>query len=67
VRTPRSRARGQRFARLRGVRTVTSTRKFEEFGLVRWPLENVRVILLAALRSPRARQFVEEYWYKVRT
>jgi predicted glycoside hydrolase/deacetylase ChbG (UPF0249 family) len=61
------RARGQKFARLRGVRTVTSTRKFQEFGNVRWPLENVRVIWLAGLRSPRAREFIQHYWYRVRT
>jgi predicted glycoside hydrolase/deacetylase ChbG (UPF0249 family) len=61
-----ARQRGQRFVRLRGVKTVTSARKFEQFGQWGWPLANVGVIWLAIIRSPRARRLIERYWYKSR-
>ena len=61
-----ARRRGQRFVRLRGVKTVTSARKFEQFGQWGWPLANVGVIWLAIFRSPRARRLIERYWYKSR-
>lgn len=60
------RARGQRFVRLRGVRTVTSTRKFDQFGDWGWPLANARVLWYALVRSPRIRSLVERHWYRVR-
>jgi predicted glycoside hydrolase/deacetylase ChbG (UPF0249 family) len=62
-----ARKRGQRFVRLRGIRTVTSTRKFEQFGDWGWPLANARIIWLAAVRSARARRLIEQHWYTVRT
>jgi len=61
-----ARRRRQRFVRLRGVKTVTSARKFEQFGQWGWPLANVGVIWLAIFRSPRARRLIERYWYKSR-
>jgi len=61
-----ARRRGGRFVRLRGVKTVTSARKFEQFGQWGWPLANVGVIWLAIFRSPRARRLIERYWYKSR-
>ena len=61
-----ARRRSQRFVRLRGVKTVTSARKFEQFGQWGWPLANVGVIWLAIFRSPRARRLIERYWYKSR-
>jgi hypothetical protein len=60
------RARGQRFVRLRGVRTVTSTRKFDQFGDWGWPLANARVLWCSVMRSPRQRALVERHWYRVR-
>jgi glycosyltransferase involved in cell wall biosynthesis len=61
-----ARQRGQRFVRLRGVKTITSARKFEQFGQWRWPLANIRIIWLALVRSPRAHRLIEQYWYKPR-
>ena len=61
-----ARRRGQKFVRLRGVKTITSARKFEQFGQWGWPLANVGVIWLAIFRSPRARRLIERYWYKSR-
>ncbi|HEX4632337.1 MAG TPA: glycosyltransferase, partial [Gemmatimonadales bacterium] len=60
------RARGQRFIRLGGVRTVTSTRKFDQFGDWGWPLANAKVLWYALLHSSRERAMVEEHWYRVR-
>jgi hypothetical protein len=58
--------RGDGFVRLRGVRTVTSTRKFTDFGGVRWLLGNALVVIQDRLGSPGLRERVERYWYKVR-
>ena len=60
------RTRGQRFVRLAGVRTVTSTRKFDQFGDWGWPLANAKVLWCALTRSPRQRALVERHWYRVR-
>lgn len=60
------RTRGQRFVRLRGVRTITSTRKFDQFGDWGWPLANAKVLWWEVIRSPRARALVERHWYRVR-
>ncbi len=60
------RRRGQRFVRLRGAKTVTSARKFEQFGQWGWPIANLGVLWLAAIRSPRANKLIERYWYKSR-
>lgn len=62
-----ARTRGQRFVRLAGIRTITSTRKFAQFGEWGWPLANAKVIWLAAVRSTRARRLIEQHWYKVRS
>jgi predicted glycoside hydrolase/deacetylase ChbG (UPF0249 family) len=61
-----ARARGQRFVRVRGVRAITSSRKFEQFGNLRWPLANLAVLALTAIRAPRARALIERYWYRAR-
>ena len=61
-----ARERKQRFVRLRGVRAVTSARKFEQFGSWRWPLANLAVLGLTAIRAPSARTLVERYWYRAR-
>lgn len=61
------RARGQRFVRLRGVRTVTSTRKFDQFGDWGWPAANAKVLWWALIHSPRERALVERHWYRVRS
>ena len=60
------RRRGQRFVRLRGVKTITSARKFEQFGQWGWPIANAGVLWLAAIRSPRAQRLIERYWYRSR-
>jgi len=60
------RARRQRFVRLAGVRTVTSTRKFDQFGDWGWPLANAKVLWYSLVHSPRARALVERHWYRVR-
>ncbi len=61
-----ARTRQQRFVRLRGVRAVTSVRKFEQFGNLHWPLANLTVLGLTAIRARRARALIERYWYRAR-
>ena len=61
-----ARPRRQRFVRLRGVRAVTSARKFEQFGNLKWPLANLAVLGLTAIHARRARALVERYWYRAR-
>lgn len=61
-----ARTRRQRFVRLHGVRAVTSARKFEQFGNLKWPLANLAVLGLTAIRAPRARALIERYWYRAR-
>lgn len=61
-----ARPRRQRFVRLRGVRAVTSARKFEQFGNLKWPLANLTVLGLTAIHARRARALVERYWYRAR-
>ncbi len=60
------RRRGQRLARLRGVKAVASTRKFDDHG--DWHLLALPVRLaLAWLRRRRAaEEFIERYWYDPR-
>jgi len=60
------RTRGQRFARLSGVPTITSTRKFDQFGDWGWPIANAKVLWCALMHSPRQRALVERHWYRVR-
>src|SRR4029077_12927030 len=60
------RARRKRFVRLPGVRTVTSTRKFDQFGDWGWPVANAKVLWFSLIHSPRARALVERHWYRVR-
>jgi predicted glycoside hydrolase/deacetylase ChbG (UPF0249 family) len=60
------RTRQQRFVRLRGVRAVTSARKFEQFGNLHWPMANLTVLGLTAIRARRARGLIEQYWYRAR-
>jgi hypothetical protein len=57
------RERGQHITRLRGVKTVTSTRKFDQHGdwhyFTRMPM-----VLWQLLRDPRSLgQFAQDYWY----
>jgi predicted glycoside hydrolase/deacetylase ChbG (UPF0249 family) len=61
-----ARTRRQRFVRLHGVRAVTSARKFEQFGNLKWPLANLAVLGLSAIHARRARALIERYWYRAR-
>jgi glycosyltransferase involved in cell wall biosynthesis len=62
----RGRADGRRLARLRGVRAVASTRKFEEFGdwhyFVRMPAVAWRMLF----DGSAANDFARRYWYQPR-
>jgi len=59
------RGRGQRLARPRGVKAVTSARKFEQYGEWHWLWMLPR--LPAMLRGrPSSRELVERYWYRPR-
>jgi len=58
------RGRGQRLTRLRGVKAVTSTRKFDDHGDWHY-LTNVLTLPLSYLVNPRAAaRRVERYWYE---
>ncbi len=59
--------RGESFVRLKGVRTVTSTRKFRDFGGLRWLIGNARVVVMDRLGAPGTRDLVDRYWYRVRS
>lgn len=60
------RARGQRLVRLRGVRTVTSARKFDARGDWHYLTQMPRVAW-RALRDPRTTdEFARKYWYEGR-
>ncbi len=58
----RGQSRGQRLVRLRGVKAISSTRKFDQFGdwhyLTRMPRMG-----MAALRSKQLPDFARRYWY----
>jgi glycosyltransferase involved in cell wall biosynthesis len=60
------RARGQRLVRLRGVRTTTSTRKFDQYGDWHWFVQIPR-LAWHLLRGRRAAEgFARKYWYEGR-
>ena len=60
------RARGQRLVRLRGVRTVTSARKFDARGDWHY-LTQMPGVVWKLLRDPRtADEFARKYWYEGR-
>jgi hypothetical protein len=60
------RARGQRLVRLRGVRAVTSTRKFDARGDWHY-LTQMPFIAWKLLRDHRtADEFARKYWYEGR-
>jgi glycosyltransferase involved in cell wall biosynthesis len=60
------RPRGQRLVRLKGVRTVTSTRKFDQYGDWHWFAQMPRLgwHLLRGMRA--AEGFAKKYWYEGR-
>jgi glycosyltransferase involved in cell wall biosynthesis len=60
------RARGQRLVRLKGVRTTTSTRKFDQYGDWHWFVQMPR-LAWQVLRGRRAAEgFARKYWYEGR-
>lgn len=58
--------RGQRLVRLRGVQTVTSARKFDQYGDWHYLRQMPRVAWHALTRSGRLDEFVRKYWYEGR-
>ncbi len=59
-------SRGQRLVRLRGVKTVTSTRKFDQYGDWHYLRQMPRVGWHALTRSGKLDEFVRKYWYEGR-
>jgi glycosyltransferase involved in cell wall biosynthesis len=60
------RPRGQKLVRLRGVKTITSTRKFDRHGDWHWFAQMPR-IGWRLLRNPRSlSEFARRYWYEGR-
>ncbi|MEM6705760.1 MAG: glycosyltransferase [Acidobacteriota bacterium] len=62
----RSRSPRQRLARLRGVRTITSTRKFDKHGDWHLLTTLVRYVLLRPFKPRWADEFSQRYWYEDR-
>lgn len=58
--------RGQRSVRLRGVRTLTSTRKFDQHGDWHWFWQMPAIALTTLLRLPGAARRIQRYWYEGR-
>jgi len=57
------RQRGQRLTRLRTVKAVSSTRKFDEFGDWHYFTELRRLIPLMIWRPQASHEFAERFWY----
>ncbi len=60
------RRRGQRLTRLRRVKAVASTRKFDEHGDWHYFTTMPRFVLGLALKRASARREIERYWYEPR-
>ncbi|HRQ66897.1 MAG TPA: hypothetical protein PKZ76_18865 [Xanthomonadaceae bacterium] len=60
------RRRGQRLQRLRGVKTITSTRKFDRHGDWHWFTTFPRLAWRMLVQRQAAREFVRSYWYERR-
>jgi len=60
------RSRGQSLRRLRGVKTVTSTRKFDRHGDWHYFLQMPRVAWNALRRTETGNAFIRRYWYEDR-
>ncbi len=58
--------RGQRLSRLRGVKTVTSTRKFDRHGDWHYLLQMPRVAWNVLRRTEQGNAFIRRYWYEGR-
>ncbi len=58
--------RGQRLRRLRGVKTVTSTRKFDRHGDWHYFLQMPRVAWNVMRRNEAGNDFIRRYWYEDR-
>ena len=57
------RTRGQRLVRLRGVRAVYSTRKFDQHGDWHAVWQGARLVLGLLVHRPTAERIIEQYWY----
>jgi len=64
--TRMGKGRGQRLLRLRGVKAVTSTRKFDQYGDWHYLRQMPRVGWHALTRSGKLDEFVRKYWYEGR-
>jgi glycosyltransferase involved in cell wall biosynthesis len=60
------RARGQRFARAKAVKAITSTRKFDKHGDWRFLMEMFRAPLWWLCRPSALERWVRRYWYEDR-
>ena len=60
------RARGQRFGRTSNARTVTSTRKFDRHGDVRFMIKLLAMPLLAVISRASAKRWIIRHWYEER-
>ena len=57
------RRRGQRLTRLRSVKAVASTRKFDSFGDWHYFTELFRLLPLMLLSPEATSEFAERFWY----
>jgi glycosyltransferase involved in cell wall biosynthesis len=60
------RERGQGYARARGVKAITSTRKFDKHGDWQFLLGMLRAPLLGLLDPPALERWIRRYWYEDR-
>lgn len=60
------RARGQRFERAKGVKAITSTRKFDKHGDWRFLMGMLRAPLWWLFRPKALERWVRRYWYEDR-
>jgi glycosyltransferase involved in cell wall biosynthesis len=58
------RGRGQRLVRLRGVKTVASTRKFDEHGDWHYFTSMLTLVLAYVVHPRSAARRIERYWYE---
>lgn len=60
------RQRGQHSVRLRGVQTITSTRKFDQHGDWHWFWQMPTIAVTLLLGLPGAARRIQRYWYEGR-
>ena len=57
---------GRKLARVTSVRTITSTRKFDELGDWHYVSLILRTLLVVPFSRRKVKKIIEDYWYDVR-